>query len=87
MITPWHMLTTTEAGLALAIWSMLVGVLCGMALVCCLFWRRLTAPTRAEEIRRLRADLDEAGAQIRSLLSQNGDLAMLACQRIGERPR
>jgi len=83
MVTPWTLLTRSDAALILAAWAVLVGFLCGMAFCVCLFWRRITRPGVDAA---LRAQLHEANAQLGHMFSQNDRLARLACERAGQRP-
>lgn len=44
MVTPWTLVTQSEAWLVLVCWSILCGFMAGMAFCVCLFWRRITRP-------------------------------------------
>jgi hypothetical protein len=44
MVTPWTLLTMSEAGFILACYAFLAGCACGAAIVACFGWRRLTRP-------------------------------------------
>lgn len=87
-MSPWVLLQTSEAARAIAWWAIIGGWLTGFAFCAWLFWRRLTAPSRAEAVRllcaehedqrrQLEAQLGDAGFQIRELLGQNARLAAL----------
>jgi hypothetical protein len=82
MVTPWTLLTRSDAALILAAWAVLVGFLCGMAFCVCLFWRRITKPA---DDRLLRRQLDEATAQLVYLYADRDKLARELVTGIGRR--
>jgi hypothetical protein len=88
-MTLWALLQTSDAAIRLAGWCLIVGWLSGVGCVLCFGWRRLTTPTRAEECRRLQAQVDEAGAQVRALLDQNERLTkyLVLADRVGATAR
>ena len=76
-MTPWTAVQQSDAAAIMAVWAMLAGCVIGAVMVLLFVgWRRLRVPSALrEEVRRLRADLDEATITIGHLYAQNDRLA------------
>lgn len=68
-------LLRTDAGVSLLGAGILVGYLSGLAFTVMLFWRRITKPTVAEEVRQLQTALDDMLGHNKTLLKVNDELA------------
>ena len=74
---PLRNLVASDAGVMVFGALLLTGWLAGMLTTVAILWRRITTPSRADEIRILRQSLADTRDQVRDLLAQNDRLARM----------